>query len=78
MRIVKTIEVAALAGLFAALGGLAACNQPVTGPANVYASDKADLGVSDPNAVGADNRVNPDSLDSSSGYSDRTNVQQRP
>ncbi len=68
------IKTCALAVAVLALAGCEA----KTGPANVYANDKADAGVSEPNAVGADNRVNPDSLDSSTGYSDRTNTAQRP
>lgn len=44
---------------------VAGCEQK-TGPAHVYAADKADAGVSEPNAA-----------DSSTGYSDRTNTAQR-
>jgi hypothetical protein len=77
MTPIKTCAVT-LGALALALAGLIACERKTEGPANVYAADKADGGVSNPNAVGADNRVNPDSVDSSVGYSDRTNTAQRP
>ena len=68
-----------------ALAGLSACDK-AEAPATVYSADKADLGMPNTVAPGLDNRTNPadenranpDSVDSSSGYSDRSNTAQRP
>lgn len=85
MNPIKTGAVV-IGALAVAVAGLTACGRKTEGPANVYAADKPDLGQPNTAVPGLDNRtdpadanrVNPDSVDSSTGYSDRTNTAQRP